>query len=289
MCNIHTHSTRNLDTLSDPTRTITLRSRFAGGFRKRFREFRGLIRKAIIEQDVFAISSGMGGNPGLQNQELSTYQGSVPGPEAFDFPRIQGKISAFMEWLQKQEDRVILEVGNRQRIGESIEQTWQNVFIEDSYKRGVQRASFEMGRQQFPNFSSIETRGGIAAVMSSPFHVDRMGVVFTRAFNELKGITDAMDQQISRILAQGLADGDGPRLLARKLNSTISGKGLGDLGIRDSLGRFIPAQRRAEILARTEVIRAHHQGMFQEYKNFRVQGVNVQAEFRTAGARNVCL
>jgi len=96
-----------------------------------------------------------------------------------------------------------------------------------------------------------------------------------------------MDQQISRVLTQGMGDGDGPRLLARKLNAVIRGGGA-DLGITDALGRFIPAERRAEVLARTEVIRAHHQAMIQEFKNWKVQGITVMAEFRTAGDNRVC-
>jgi len=97
-----------------------------------------------------------------------------------------------------------------------------------------------------------------------------------------------MDQLISRILAQGIADGDNPRLLARKLVAVIDGTGAGELGITDSLGRFIPAARRAEILARTEIIRAHHQAMIQEYMNWGVEGVTILAEWKTAGDHRVC-
>lgn len=269
---------------SDPTRTLTIRRRFARQYRKRFRRLRGVILNAIVGKDVFGIS---GGNSGLQGNVLAINQGPGPRSQAFDFPRTDRKVSEFMEWLEQQIDEEILEVTDRRRIGQSIDQTWQNVYIEDTYKRGVQRATYEMDRAGW-DIESIQARGGIGTVLSQPAHADRLGVLYTRAFNELKGITDAMDQQISRVLAQGLADGDGPRLLARKLNSTISGKGLGDLGIRDQLGRFIPAERRAEILARTETIRAHHQGMIQTYKNWGAEGVKVKAELRTAGDQRVC-
>jgi len=115
-----------------------------------------------------------------------------------------------------------------------------------------------------------------------------VGVLYSRVFEDLRGITTQMDTQISRVLSQGLIDGDGPRLLARKLVGTINGTGIGDLGLTDTLGRFIPARRRAEILARTEVIRAHHQATVQEYKNWRAENVYVVAEFLTAGDDRVC-
>lgn len=264
----------------DPTRTTVLRQRYARDMRTRFRKLRGIIRDAVVEQDVFGIARAE--DRGLQGNVQANIQ-----PGQFAFPRTSQKVEEFMNWLEEQIDKEILTVGRRTQIGQTIEASWQDIYIEDSYKRGVQRATYEMNQVGFP-VDPVDARGGINAIMTMPAHVDRVGVLYTRAFNELKGITNAMDQQISRVLAQGLADGDGPRLLARKLNSTISGKGAGDLGITDSLGRFIPAQRRAEILARTEVIRAHHQGMMQTYKNWGAEGVSVMAEFRTAGDNRVC-
>jgi very-short-patch-repair endonuclease len=117
--------------------------------------------------------------------------------------------------------------------------------------------------------------------------MDRVGLLYIRVFNELKGITSAMDLQITKVLSQAMLDGDGPRFAARKLVKTISGMGE-DLGITDALGRYIPAMRRAEMLARTEMIRAHHLGMIQEYRNWALEGVYVLAEFLTAGDDRVC-
>jgi SPP1 gp7 family putative phage head morphogenesis protein len=207
---------------------------------------------------------------------------------SFNFPRTSDKVEAFMRWLQRQVDQGILELETLPRVGTALEQPWTNIYVYDSYKRGVMRATYEMNRQGYTSVPSLTQRGGIEAVLTNPFHIDRVGVLYTRAFSDLKGITDAMDNQISKVLAQGLIDGDNPRLLARKLVATINGVGAGDLGITDTLGRFIPARRRAEMLARTEVIRAHHQANIQEYKNWGVEGVEVIAEFVTAGDDRVC-
>lgn len=97
-----------------------------------------------------------------------------------------------------------------------------------------------------------------------------------------------MDSVISRILAQGMADGDGPVLLARKIEAAINGNGLGDLGITDSKGQHISAKRRAQMLAHTEMMRAYHQSSIQEYRNWAVEGVIAQAEWSTAGDNRVC-
>jgi SPP1 gp7 family putative phage head morphogenesis protein len=259
----------------DPTHTVTLRNAFVSQMDKRFNRLCNLIIQAVVDRDCF----------GLKPQP--TIFQELPVERAFAFSTSQEKVQGFMKWLQEQVDRGILTVTEMEQVGEAVRKEWTDLYIEDSYKRGVIRARYEMIRAGW-NVPSIEAAGGIAMVMTSaPFHVDRLGLLFTRTYNELKGVTDAMDQQLSRVLAQGIADGDGPRLIARKMVGVITGRGE-ELGIKDSLGRWIPAKRRAEILARTEIIRAHHVATIQEYRNWGVVGVHVKAEWSTAGDSRVC-
>ena len=258
----------------DPTRTTTLRNVFVKALNKRFNELIKIIRNAVVEQDVFGLN-------------VKTYQMTVPFEGAFDFPRSQDKITAFMKWLEDQVKAGILEIGVYNQLGSSIESAWTNLYILDSYKRGIIRARYELINAG-AIIPTLEESGGVDAVMNSPFHIDRLGILYTRIYSELKGITDAMDQIISRILTQGIADGDGPVLLARKLVAAIDGANIGDLGLTDTLGRYISPMRRAEMLARTEIIRAHHWAMIQEYRNWGIAGVKVLAEFVTAGDLRVC-
>lgn len=258
----------------DPTQTTAIRRAFVAEVRKRFRELTRVIRQAVVEEDCFGIVAGF-------------YQLTPPGRQAFAFPRSADKLRAFEEWMQTQIDRGLLEVRTLEQVGMGVEGAWTNRYVYDSYKRGVQRARYELQKAGF-GVPSIDQTGGIEISMSTPFHIDRLGLLYTRTFSELKNITAQMDQQISRVLAQGLADGDNPRLLASKLVGTINGTGADRLGLRDTLGRFIPAQRRAEIMARTEVVRAHHQATVQEYRNWAVEGVVVKAEWMSAGDERVC-
>jgi len=275
----HTHSI-TVHSNVDPTRTTSLRNAFVANSNRRFRELTAAIRKAVAVEDVFGL--GQESPETIIIQQLST-----PGPGAFAFPRSSDKVRSFMRWLQAQQEAGILQTITLPQLGAGVEAGWTNIYIQDSYKRGVMRARYEMKKAGF-DVPTLDATGGIEVSMSTPFHIDRLGLLYTRAFSELKGITAAMDQQISRVLAQGLADGDGPRLLARKIVGTINGTGKDVLGLTDSLGRFIPAQRRAEIMARTEMIRAHHQATIQEYMNWGVEGVAVKAEFMTAGDNRVC-
>ena len=150
------------------------------------------------------------------------------------------------------------------------------------------RARYELikaGRRDIPQ---LEESGGMGWLSGMPMHLDRLGLLFTRVFSELNGITSQMDTLISQILTQGMIDGEGMRLIAKKLIAAIDGTGLGSLGITDKLGRFIPAERRALLLVRTEVIRAFHLAAIQEYRNWGLEGVYVMAEWKTAGDDRVC-
>ena len=263
-------------TQADPTRTTALRNAFARDMKRRFKELIRAIRVGVDVNDAFGLSDANAFSLILFNQI------QIPEAGAFAFPRSVDKMASFMRWLEQQVENGILTVGEFDQIGVGLESAWTNKYILDSYKRGIQRARYEMRRNDI-NIPSIDATGGVDLAIGLPLHLDRLGVLYTRVFSELKGITAQMDQLISRILAQGIADGDNPRLLARKLVATIDGAGVGELGITDSLGRFIPAARRAEILARTEIIRAHHQGMIQEYMNWGMQGVTILADWKTAG------
>ncbi len=274
MCNNHLHTNQRA---YDPTRTITLRNSFVSAMNRRFNTLARLVRQAVDTEDVFGLRTP---------EELTIFQ--TPGPKAFQFGTSAEKVEQFMTWFRSQVDKEILETTTLQQLGTATHEQWTNLYIRDSYKRGVIRARGELIKAGFENIPAIAESGGVDFVMNSPFHIDRVGLMYSRAYSELRGITAAMDSQISRILAQGIADGDGPTLLARKLVATINGSGSGELGITDTIGRHIPARRRAQILARTEVIRTHHQATIQEYKNWRVVGIRVQAEIRTAGDDRVC-
>jgi len=264
---------------TDPTRTLTLRNAFARALKKRFNELRGVIRRAIIIEDVF----------GLRNPELALVtiqQMQTPGRRAFAFGTDAQKVNQFMDWLDEQVKANVLEVTRFDQLGTAIQQPWTNMYIQSAYQRGIRSARTSLVGTGY-NVPGIEETGGIDAVFNMPFHADRVGLLFTRTFRDLKGITDAMDSQISRVLSQGMADGLGPRALAKNLTRTISGP-VGDLGLTDTLGRFIPAERRAVILARTEIIRSHAEAQLQEFENWGVVGITPEVEFRTAGDSRVC-
>lgn len=271
----------------DPTHTTTLRNAFSRDMNKRFIKLRGLIRKTVVDQDCF----------GLKRNGIDSVMNNVaglPGHRAFAFERSADKIEGFMEWLnQAVTDNILTKQPiassgpGLRRVGRGVEEAWTNMYVRSAYAKGITDARTAMLRERYKPPGGMSVDSTMSAVFESPVHADRIGTIYIRTYSELKGITAQMEQQISRVLAQGMAEQRGPADIARILNKTISGAG-GTLDLTDSLGRFIPAQRRAVIIARTEVIRAHHVANVQEMRNWGVEGVSVQAEFRTAGDSRVC-
>jgi SPP1 gp7 family putative phage head morphogenesis protein len=245
----------------------------------RFAELKKVIRQAVVVEDAFGLNPGARTFNALVRRKMTT-----PGRNAFAFPRSAEKVQAFTDWLETQQARGILESG--QALGGIAGEHWTDRYIRDAYERGVKRARAELRRAGY-NVPPIDVTGGIGIAMNQPFHAERVGLLFTRTFNDLKGITTTTSNHLSRVLAEGMARGENPRRIASILTKTISGQS--DLAIDDTLGRYISVERRAKMLARTEIIRAHAEAQLTEFESWKVQGVRVQAEFITAGDDRVCV
>lgn len=247
----------------DPTRTLTLRKAFVADMDRRFNALKKLIQQSIVDNDCF----------GLVTPATTFSALAVATQGQFRFERTAAKVEAFMRWLQEQEKAGVLELVQKSRIGAPVEALWANIYIDTAYQRGIRRGRAELRKQgvDIPTFGDRQLRDPVIAAFNQPIHADRVGLIYSRVFSDLKGITSAMDTQISRVLAQGLAEGRGPRELARVINDRVDKIGI----------------TRARTLARTEVVRAHHAANVQEYRNAGLEGVTVMVEWSTAGY-NVC-
>lgn len=233
----------------DPTRTVSLRRRYEADMIRRFRDLEKVIRQAIGADDALGLEAHM-----------------VVAPPRFDFRRDPEKVNAFIDWLRKSHQDGILQL-KKGTSATSARGAWQDIYIESAYQKGLQSAASQMrkaGAQVHPSF--------VDAAFFRPVHADRVGLIYTRAFNDLKGITDAMDASISRVLAQGIAEGIGPMDMAERIAARVEGIGIA----------------RARTLARTEVIGAHAAATLNSFREAGLEGVKVLAEFATAGDGKVC-
>lgn len=247
---VHTHDADPLARSPadvDPTRTKTLRSNYASRLRGRLAKLNAVIRETVGSDDLF----------GLRRDTLQPVPPQSPAEGVYRFATDDEKIEAFMDWLRRQERRGILEVIHRD----------ENTFIRQAYATGIRHADRALNAEGV----TVPDRD-LQALFNTPMHREALQTLFTRNFSELDGVTDAMNQQISRELADGFSRGLNPTTMARNIMDRINKIG----------------KHRATVLARTETIRAHSTATLNRYEEFNVDEITVQAEWLTAGDARVC-
>lgn len=281
---METQNTIALSKAQDPSRTIALRNAFSRAMKRKFLTFLKTVIEVVDEDNVFGL---------VVNRK--------PGQGAFAFPATADKVGIFMKWLQEQIQNEILQVTQIETVGSSVTAAWTNSFILAAYKRGIIRARIQLIQAQstLPLINTnrkpkrkrtvlpLSQTGGVEAALSTPVHAERLSMLYSRTFIELKGVTESMSNLIAKALANGLMSGMTEKELAKHIVRVVSGGG-GTLGMTDSLGRFIPATRRAEMIARTEIIRAHAEAQLTEFSNWGVNGVVGKAEILTTKDERTC-
>jgi hypothetical protein len=239
---------------------------------RRFRLIQRIIRYAIVDADILGLSTRPApvGLPTVLQEGLTFEQALAHVQRRmFAFSTSQQKVAAFMDWLDDMEARSILQVSRG--AGAIPGRSWADTYVDHAYQRGIRRGRQELIRQgaDIPGFDPAAGEGPVRMAMNQPIHAEQVGLLYTRVFNELVGIDAAMDQAIGRELAEGLAAGWGPARIARRL--------AGPDGVMRN------AVNRARMIARTEVVRAHHIANITEYRQWGAVGVKVKAEWATAG------
>lgn len=244
----------------DPTRTTLLRKRFIKEITTGFNLLKQEIVKLIEKEDAFGLRQRNHNPSGLVTHQryvaLTTTQ----------------QLNAFKQWLQTQVNQGIL------KGVDTGAKNWLEQYIRDAYEKGSGR-SFDDYMTKYKDFYGKPSdfyQGTKEEFLRSSFRrpasVERVSLMASRAYTDLKGVTDAMSTQMNRIMTEAIIQGKSPRDLARELNRAVEGIG----------------KRRAETIARTETIRAHADGQLEALKNLGVTDVGVMVEWSTAGDNMVC-
>lgn len=198
--------------------------------------------------------------PGMSPDDLTTNAGR------FQFHSSPDQVRLFQEWLRKQFADVLL--------GADDEELWRE-FAERGFRKGAGRAFDDVNksRRWSPGQGDFYA-GSRDQFLRSSFgqreSTDKLRLLASRSFTDLRNVTEDMATRMSRTLMDGLARGANPRDLADELAE--------DLDI---------SQRRAETIAKTEIIRAHSEGQLDSMEKLGVEEVGVAVEFSTSKINSV--
>ena len=251
-----TNNARRMNPLRlDPTRTTMIRRRFETDMKRRFDKFKRALWSLVVEEDAFGLTPR---KPLVLHQRYA----ALMTPQ---------QLEEFRRWVQGQVDQGIL---GRTRPGEP---NWLQQYISESYEKGQGRAfddamkKYGYGGQAPPEYYQGSRDQFLRSSFRQPASVERVELLASRSFTDLKNVTEGMSTQLNRTLTDGIIQGRSPREVGRDLNKVVDGY-----------------KNRGLTIARTETIRAHADGQLEALKQLGVEEVGVMVEWSAAADDLVC-
>jgi len=263
---------------ADPSHTAGERRAFIVDIRRRFANLRKALRELIVKEDAFGLIQSHD-EQDQRASDLVDNTSSIPSDELiintrWKFHSSTEQLKAFRKWLAAQM-KVQGLFFDRQRG----EDEWWRRYIEQTYRKGAGRA-FDDANAAWRRRAGIKNRldfyeGTREQFLRSSFNrpaaVAKVKTLAARTYTDLKGFSDEMATKAQRVLVDGMIAGKHPREIAAELESAVN-----------------VSERRAETIARTEIIRAHAEGQLEALSALGVEEVGVAVEWSTAGDDRVC-
>lgn len=218
----------------DPTHTTMIRRAYEAELGKRLRSLRGAIVKKLLDQDALGLRVN------------------------YAFTRDSTKADSFMDWLSKEQGKTL---GIYKGAPSSSSDThWSATYIDRAYLVGVGQSANSLRK----GGATVE-QPWITEAFRRPMHADRAGILHTRNYAGLQGISAKIESSVARVLTEGIINGVGAKQMARTINAQVV-RYTGD----------------AKRLARTEIINAHAEATLNSFEEAGIHGVEIEAEMRTA-------
>ena len=137
-------------------------------------------------------------------------------------------------------------------------------FIEQAAAMGYESGEIE-ALLNFEGMTDGAYPRQVEFVLRSQPYLDRIAYVKSRALEDFKGFTDSMTTDLRRLLVDGMANGDNPNVIARKIRAQV-------LGDSDRKGAVVRAKR----IARTEITGAHRRALWDEDQRANDEGIKTK-------------
>lgn len=239
----------------DPTRSNAILRRYFAEIKKRFGELKRKVEEHITNPST------------LKGKEYTENPGQLvimAEKKRYVYEKSLDRMKEFMLWLDQQVLDGILTVESRPWLASpSGEGLWTDVYIQSAYQKGIEMARADLASAG----ASLPSLGPVSVAFNKPFHADRVGLIYSRTFNGMKGLTDTMKAQMGRELAKGMAEGRSPYDIAYKLKDRVDKIGI----------------TRSRLIARTEVIFSHNSAAINEYDSLEgIIGEEIKVQWWTA-------
>ena len=241
----------------DPTRTTLLRRKFMAEMRRRFDKVYTEIVDLIVDKDAF----------GLVEQKIVVLNATS---KQWKYQNNPQKIASFKQWLNDMVKKNILAVSSVKIPG----QAWTADYVWTAHKSGLlksQAAASKGSAITLPQYLAGTQAQYLMSAFSRPATMESLQMLYTGTYDSLVGVTSAMDVQMSRILTSGFVQGDNPIVIAREMKNA--------LGI---------SKTKAEMIARTEIIRAHAEGQLNGFETLSIDNVTPDVEFSAIHDSKLC-
>lgn len=248
----------------DPSRTAGIRGAWSAEVSRRFKGFWSAIYQFLVTDDELGLAPD-------EPARLKGFDQFTANKGKFAFATDDAKLDEFKAWFSQQVDSELL--SPETPGGEP----WNAKYVRSAYRTGVVRAYTDAHKEALAKGADFFD-GSKAEFLRQSFDtseaVSKVRLLYTRSFDQLKGVTADMGQKMSRIMAESIANGINPRETARRLKKEVV-----ELG-----------EKRALVIARTETIYAHAEGQLDSFEAMGLEEVGLKAEWITAtGACPFCV
>ena len=299
---------------SDPTRTTMLRRKFERKINSNFAKLRKALHQLLVVEDAFGIKQTRnketenGYKPSLRdlddvgssivrlspvenvNEEYTYhYEYSVRNGQPIRIPHMDTfRLVSNQRFAFKStpEQLVLFEAWLQQQLGAAFtserDKYWEQ-FVREGYNKGAGRAFSDVNKAKRALRPISKTEAETEALFEGSREqflqeafgqtesIEKVKLLASRSLTDLKGVSGSVATRMNRLLVEGLSQGDGPRSIAKRMSEQLN-----------------IDQRRAQTIARTEIIRAHAEGQLDAMARMGVEKVGVMVEWSTAGDDRVC-
>jgi len=244
----------------DPQRLAFLRRSFLAAIRGEFAKVQRDVWDTIVTQDMF----------GLKDVKPLSFN------TQWKYLSLDQQVENFQGWMKNKFDTTLLRTNHSGR-------PWISKFVDIGYQRGILRSyqdTHRIRRAMRPEWYQAQEQQFLRSTLASLKGRGKQRLVTIRAADSLKGVTNKIRQNVTRIVSDGLPARTTPQVLAQRVIAELKGITPKKRGVVINARRGNDA--RSATIVNTELSGAFSHGQLDALDEMGLEDVTVLAEWVTA-------